>query len=271
MIQPPNIVAIHGAPRSGTSWLGQIFNSAPGVEYRYQPFFSYAFRGRVDERSTPEELETFFSELLSSRDDFLLQSGSASLATKNPTFIKSRASHLVYKEVRFHHLLPELMSRSAKLKAIGVVRDPRSVLASWFKAPREFDPAWSRQREWRHASLKNNGLIENWYGFERWKELCAIFIKLSGQYPARFKIVQYEHLVDATKAMVDELFGFCGIDGNEQTDRFIQESTSRNDGDPYGVYRQKGEGRIETKLDPNIEREIVSELRGTALERFLIT
>lgn len=270
MNETSNIVAIHGAPRSGTSWLGQIFNSAPDVAYRYQPFFSYAFRGRIGENATKDELEAFFSDLMSSQDDFLLQSGSASLANKNPTFQKSSASHLVYKEVRFHHFLPHLMRLSPQLKAIGVVRDPRSVLASWFQAPREFDSAWSRQREWRHARLKNNGLAENWYGFERWKELCALFLHLSGQYPERFRIVQYEHLVETTKIAVEELFGFCGIAGNEQTDRFVQESTSRDDGDPYGVYRKKVKRGIETKLDPGIEREVVGELRNTALERFLV-
>ena len=34
-------VAIFGVPRSGTSWLGQIFNSSPMVAYRFQPLFSY--------------------------------------------------------------------------------------------------------------------------------------------------------------------------------------------------------------------------------------
>ena len=37
-------LALFGCPRSGTSWLGQIFNSAPDVAYRYQPLFSYEFK-----------------------------------------------------------------------------------------------------------------------------------------------------------------------------------------------------------------------------------
>ena len=59
-----NIIAIHGAPRSGTSWLGQLFNSSPQVAYRYQPFFSYAFRGRIDTGSDVASLRGFFADLL---------------------------------------------------------------------------------------------------------------------------------------------------------------------------------------------------------------
>ncbi len=38
------IIGLHGAPRSGTTWIGQIFNSAPQVAFRFQPFFAHAFR-----------------------------------------------------------------------------------------------------------------------------------------------------------------------------------------------------------------------------------
>ena len=38
------IISIHGVPRSGTSWLGQILDSSPKVRYKFQPLFSYAFK-----------------------------------------------------------------------------------------------------------------------------------------------------------------------------------------------------------------------------------
>lgn len=53
MIKP---IAIFGVPRSGTSWLGQLFNSSERVAYRYQPLFSYAFKGRLNENSTLDEI-----------------------------------------------------------------------------------------------------------------------------------------------------------------------------------------------------------------------
>lgn len=264
----PGIVAIHGAPRSGTSWLGQLFNSSATVAYRYQPFFSYAFRGRVDEHTPPEDLGRFFLDLLASRDEFLLQQGAARLASTAPAFRKSKPTHLVYKEVRFHHLLPHLLTAVPRLKLIGLIRDPRSVLASWFKAPREFDPAWSVAEEWRHARRKNEGSIENWYGFEKWKQLATLLLDLSQRHPHQCRIVRYEQLVDATKPKVGELFDFCGIQDNSQTDAFISESTSRDDGDPYGVYRHSG-AATQGDLPNEMERTIKRELAGTSLAQFL--
>jgi hypothetical protein len=82
-------VAIFGCPRSGTSWLGQIFNSAPAVQYRYQPLFSYEFKdwfGRhgIDEAS----LAVFHAALREARSDFVLQS-------LRPA--KTETTHLIWK------------------------------------------------------------------------------------------------------------------------------------------------------------------------------
>ena len=60
-----NKLAIFGVPRSGTSWLSQIFNSHPDVAMRFQPLFSYSHKGRVSEDSSSEEISEFFDELVS--------------------------------------------------------------------------------------------------------------------------------------------------------------------------------------------------------------
>ena len=52
-------VAIHGAPRSGTTWLGQIFNASPRTQYRYQPLFSYRFKGQLQPTSSASEVARF--------------------------------------------------------------------------------------------------------------------------------------------------------------------------------------------------------------------
>src|SRR5690606_40577357 len=62
------VIAIHGAPRSGTSWLGQVFNSHPQVQYRYQPLFSYAFKGRVGAHSSRQEFLDLFADLATTED-----------------------------------------------------------------------------------------------------------------------------------------------------------------------------------------------------------
>ncbi len=268
----PRIIGLHGAPRSGTSWIGQIFNSSKSVAYRYQPFFSYAFRGRVTEDSGYAELQAFFDDLLVTRDDFILQKGGENLGPKEEHFSKTGVTHLVYKEVRFHHLLPVLLEKLDGFRAIGLVRDPRAVLWSWSRAPREFEAGWSLSGEWRHAQAKNRGLEENWYGFERWKELALLFMDLSRRYPERFRVFRYEDFLADVYGQVASAFEFCGLEMAEQTEDFIKRSTSSNDGDPYGVYRQHGrlpEMPWRDGLDPGICEAVTKDLTGTPLERYL--
>lgn len=264
-----NVVGIHGAPRSGTSWLGQLFNSSDQVAYRYQPFFSHAFRGRIDEHSDSRDVENFMLDLLASEDAFVLQTGKGNIAARELRFEKGDVTHLVYKEVRFHHLLPVLLDSMPTSRYIGIVRDPRAVLASWFHAPREFSSEWSPSREWRTAARKNNGLEENWYGFERWRELARLFLELEQSHPGRFRVVRYEHLVREPLDTVRSLFEFCGLPLRGQTERFIQASTTSDDGDPYGVHRMPGRARDEIRLPAGVDRAIRSELEGTGLSGFL--
>jgi hypothetical protein len=263
-----SLIGLHGAPRSGTSWLGALFDSHARVAYRYQPFFAYAFRGRVDARSNAADIARFFDDLYATDDAFVTQSGDARLARSAPTFLKEPATHLVYKEVRFHDLIEPLLRAMPDAKYIGIVRDPRAVLASWFNAPREFKTEWTRSAEWRHAPGKNAGLAENWFGFERWRELANLFVDLEKRYAERFRIVRYEALVADPSNVLDALFRFAGLAAGEQTARFIADSTSKDDEDPYGVYRRHGDPRI-AGVDRGISDAILRELSGTSLERFV--
>lgn len=264
-----NVIAIHGAPRSGTSWLGQLFNSSLHVAYRYQPFFANAFRGRIDVHSNAPMLHAFFADLLATDDAFVLQEEPARLSAAMPVFAKAGISHLAYKEVRFHDLLPHLLATLPELKAIGIVRDPRAVLASWARAPREFDPAWKLAEEWRDARRKNAGLAENWYGYERWKQLAQSFLRLESMYSERFRLVRYEDLVREPESTLRELFEFCGLALGAQTRRFIAESTSHDDGEPYGVFRHRDATSAEIGLDPRISIRIVDDIGHMPLSRFL--
>lgn len=264
------VVAVHGAPRSGTTWLGELFNSSPVVAYRYQPLFSHAFRGRVDSSSDAQSLASFFADLAATDDEFVLQAGSGRLAaTAAPGFGKTSPTHLVYKEVRFHDLLPHFLATVPGLVGVGIVRDPRAVLASWKNAPREYDPGWSFTREWRHAPAKNAGLPENWYGFERWRELATLFLELAARYSDRFRVVRYEDLVADPMLQMGDLLSFCGLEMQAQTLRFIEDSTSRDDHDPYGVFKLKTPARQPARLDQRISAQIVRAVAGTALARFL--
>lgn len=264
-------LAIHGAPRSGTSWLGQIFNSSKHVAYRYQPLFSYAFKGRLTPRSTQTDIVEFLRDLLRTDDDFVLQRGQASLAGYELEFPKDALTHLVYKEVRYHEILPNLLSRLPEFRLVALVRDPRAAINSWLQAPREFDRSWDVLEEWRTGEAKNAGRPEDWYGFERWKELSRLFLNLRSAFPSRVRVVQYEALVQDPVQQAKKLFDFTGLTLEAQTRRFLRESIARDDQNPYGVFRSRRAtiGRWASSLDPAISKAIEEELTGSELEQFL--
>ncbi|MBP7648610.1 MAG: sulfotransferase [Phenylobacterium sp.] len=229
------VIGLHGAPRSGTTWIGQIFNSAPEVAFRFQPFFAHAFRPRVDAATSAADLDQILKDIAATDDDFILQRG-GKVADKDLAFAKSAPSHLVYKEARYHHLLPTLME-IPRFQGVGIIRDPLEALSSWRAAPREFDPAWDFGAEWREAGLKNSGRIEEFFGYAGWKRAALIFQDMAARHPDRFRILRYGDLTADPVGVVSALFGFLGVGMSEQTATFLGRSTSRDDGDTYGVFR----------------------------------
>lgn len=66
-----SILGIHGVPRSGTSWLAQIFNASSVVALRFQPLFSYSFKDRIDLNSSTEQINLFFQQIWASDHPFI--------------------------------------------------------------------------------------------------------------------------------------------------------------------------------------------------------
>jgi hypothetical protein len=262
------ILGVHGAPRSGTTWLGQIFNSSPHTAYRYQPFFAHAFRSRVDAAHTPQALEQILDDIAATEDDFILQRGEAVIARDELSFAKREITHMVYKEVRYHHLLPQLMAID-RFKGVGIVRNPMETLASWMNAPREFRPEWSIADEWRRAPSKNCGRVEEFFGYEGWKASALIAERMQAEAPHRFRILRYADLVRDPVSEVAALFEFAGLRLDDQTLEFVDRSTSSEDDDPYGVMRGSGGRNGADSLPGAIRDAILQDLSGTVLERYL--
>ncbi|MGD8427707.1 MAG: sulfotransferase, partial [Balneolaceae bacterium] len=201
-------IAIFGVPRSGTSWLGQIFNSSPQVAYRYQPIFAYSFKRGLSELSSSEDIQTFHRELLCLDDDFVCQKRNIS-GNPAPQFTKKEITHLVWKEVRHLNVIENLIRKSST-KVIGIIRHPCGVLKSWMQAPREFKADWDVQEEWRFASKKNDG-AHDFYGYERWLSAANMFLRLAEVYPGQFRILIYESLLRDSKSTVQGLFEFVDL------------------------------------------------------------
>ena len=149
-IKLKKIVSIHGVPRSGTSWLGQIFNSSPDVKFKYQPLFSYAFKDKIDLRSNENEIRNYYKSLYDFNDEFLDQKKNI-VNGLYPNF-KKKNKHpdfLVTKMNRYHFLILHLMEQIDNIVFIAIVRHPCAVLNSWKNNPQEFKEGWDFKKEWR--------------------------------------------------------------------------------------------------------------------------
>lgn len=234
-------IAIHSAPRSGSSWLGQILNSSPKICFKFQPLFSYAFKDYLNEKSSQEDISAFFNNIAKSKDDFLLQRDKV-INGEYPSFSKdNKSTHIVYKEVRYHNIINNLLAKDKELKVIGLIRSPYAVIDSFLRSPKEFrkDLGWEEEEEWRYALKKNMNKSEEFFGYEKWKEVYLIFKELEREYKDRFLLVRYDDLIGDTVNQVKKIFKFCDIEINEQTYSFIKRSNVPGKETVYSVYRDK--------------------------------
>lgn len=261
-------IAILSVPRSGSTWLGQIFNSSPHVLYRFQPNFAYSFPLSLSKDSSRDEIERFHKELLKCDDPFV--TGRLSISGKEPPqFLKSRYAALVWKEVHCLFLSHTLLKNSDTY-VVGLIRSPLSTIASWINVPKEFDPEWSVSEEWFDAPRKNEGKQSNYFGYKKWKEVALLFERLIEEYPGRFYLLTYDNLLRQTTETVTELFQFVGLELSDQTKAFLNNSRSKSDHDAYGVFktRKKDDG-WRTKLPMEVIQYIQEDLRGTSLEKYI--
>lgn len=268
-----HVVSIHGVPRSGTSWLGKIFSAHSNVTYRFQPLFSYRFKDRINLDSNKDDVQSFLQELYEVNDDaFVLGTWLKVEEPDMPVLQKEDCPpFMVMKEVRYHHLIEKLLESVNDLQVIGIVRNPCAVINSWFQAPREFKKEWDPLTEWRFAPSKNQGRIEEFNGFEKWKEVALMFLNLQKKYQERFLLIQYEQLVEDPIAVMENAFSFVGLKMENQVKNFINASQSLHLGDAYALYKSPSvKNRWRLQLDTRIYREIVEEIKGTNLERFLV-
>jgi hypothetical protein len=263
-------IAIAGVARSGTSWIGQIIDSSPDVAFRFQPLFSYAFKGAVTEDSTREEYMKFFTGIYNSTDDFLLQTEKRR-ANLYPVFQKSESPrYLAFKENHYQYVLPKMLELFENLKLLGIVRHPCGCLNSWLQNPKEFPPGADYRQEWRFGACKNLGKVESFFGYYKWKEIANLYLDLKDKYPERVFIVKYNEIVNTPVELGKSIFEFLGLEFLEQTRSFIETSHSMHQDNPYAVFKDKSvKERWRSELDPYIVNEVLNDLTSTRLETFL--
>jgi hypothetical protein len=227
----PLQVAIFGCPRSGTSWLGQLFNAHETVAYRYQPLFSYEFKDWFGERGvSADSLDAFAHALLGAQSDFVLQD-------LRPPKVQP-LTHLVWKEVRYHALMPTLAALPGLHKLIYIHRPALQVINSWYQAPKEFRAGQDIHAEFLDAPSKNTDPCE-YNGFNKWKESLALALAVKAEHPSKVALVSYDRLRADPLGQLSALFGEVGLEMTDQVREFIAASTSQHDADAYSVFRSR--------------------------------
>jgi hypothetical protein len=263
------IVVIKGMPRSGTSWLSQIFDSSPQVRFRLSPLFSYELKNYVDEKSPLADWEYVFQKAYDSDSDFMNQTEQRK-AGGYPFFSKKDLSpeYLVIKDTRFHNLIERMLALFDNLKIVAIVRHPCGAIHSWLSTPGEFPKDANPMDEWLTGACRKTGFGEFW-GFEDWKKVTLLHMKLEREMPDRFIIQRYEDLVMNPVAET-KLLTFCGLKYNDQTDEFLRRCHEKHSDNTYAVFKnQKVIDKWRENLQPEIQQAILKAIRGTDLERFL--
>lgn len=246
-------VALFGCPRSGTTWLGQIFNSAPPVQFRYQPLFSYEFKDWFGQHGLSEDsLAQFRKALMAAQSDFVLQD-------LRPA--KTTATHLVWKEVRYHQHMAGLLALRGLHHLVYIFRPPVEVLNSWYQAPKEFRAGQDIHREWLLAPAKNTEPCE-FNGFEKWKASMCMALALQQRHPGKLLMVSYEQLCADPLAVTQRLFAALNLPLGGETLAFLKASTSRHDADPYSVFKAQ---RAPLTLPTSIVQQITADAEAQAL------
>lgn len=261
---------ISGMPRSGTTWISQIFASSPEVRLKSCPLFSYEFKNSLDENSTTADWEELFSAVYSTNSEFLDQEHLRKRGFV-PSFQEKseKPSHLVIKSNRFHHLTPHILQHNSHVRFIFVARHPCATLYSWLSNPNEFPIAANPLEEWRSGRCRKTGVGEFW-GFDDWKKVTTSALRLTEQYPERHKIVKYENMLSNTMRCVEEMFDFFNLPLQKSTIDFVTLSRSKHDSNQYSVFKKpESVDNWRSLLDSEIIQTCLNEIVGTELEQFI--
>ena len=264
-----NAALLLSVPRSGSSWIGKVLSSSPQVIYRFQPSFAYSFPHRIDEDSSAKEVQVFREALLKTKDPFVC--GKITIDGKKIKVDEdiNMADCLVWKEVHNVRMANALLNQS-DAKVIGLIRNPLAVLYSWMKAPKEFNPEWDFEQEWKLAELKNAGDPLNFFGFNKWLEAARLFHQLKEKYPNRIHLLSYSKMIADPMGEGQCIFDFLDLEWNTQTESFIKASTSSEEVGTYSVFKKRSEDDAwKGHIAESIVSAVKDELKALSLDQYL--
>ena len=233
-----SVVLVAGVARSGTSWLGQIFDSSPDVAFRMEPLFSYGFKNIINLDSSKDEIQDFFNKVYQTDDDFIHQKENRKKGIY-PTFNKNKKlKFLVLKTTRHHHLLENYLKKIDHIEIISVVRHPCATISSWMNTDREFKlKGCVAENDWKTGECRKDGVGEYW-GFNDWLSVTNEHVELSNEH-SNFNILKYTDLIQNPEDTVKILFKNLSIQYVEQTAGFLEVCHSTHNDNPYFLPAQR--------------------------------
>jgi hypothetical protein len=262
-------VFLVGMPRSGTTWLSQVFEAHPEVCVRLSPNYSYVLKDRLHVDSDAAAWTGVLGEAVASRDPFLTQDWRRTTGHL-PRHPNGPAKRVVIKDTRFHALYQAGLRRLPQARCLYVVRHPCASLHSW-RTSREFPETADFTAEWRSgACRKAEGAGEYW-GFDDWCRVTRSYRRLQQEEPGRVRVFRYEDAVRDPAGVLADLFRFVGLHLHPAVTAFVDASRARHDPDPYSVFKDPARvvDRWRTALPAELIATVEAELHGTDLEEYL--
>ncbi|KAI9558828.1 hypothetical protein GHT06_015617 [Daphnia sinensis] len=237
--------------RSGSTFLGEILSSAPGVLYSYEPLIYFEkYPGSKMELIRSLFECQFPADYLRYVNGLATVQGSQNFMFKNrrlwdecyynrtlcyqPEFVNHLCPYFpihVIKALRLRvsELSPFLANYSASKdwKIVHLVRDPRGTMSSRYNVA-----AWC---------LKEPSCIEVNRVCAELQEDLELIQRLIHDFPDRHYLLKFEDLAVNAEAETEKLFRFLGMSVTELTKAFLEshtQSDSQTKNNPYSTFRQ---------------------------------
>lgn len=264
------LIWLAGMPRSGTTWLSQVFAAHPAVRVKFCPLFSYEFKRRCGPESTPAEWRALLRDVYATPGEFLDQ---VHLRREGhvPTFAQKAAAPpvMLIKSNRFHDLAPHVLAACPEVSWLAVVRHPAATIHSWLDNPTEFPSGADPRTEWRTGACRKTGPGEFW-GFDDWLAVTAMQVELARRWPERVKVLRYDVARAHPLEAMAEVLEWCGLSQHEQVREFLAASRNGSSNHHRSVFKAPASAeRWRTALDPRVVAQIERETCARGLGEFL--